>query len=60
MMIRSDNWPFPADVVGKKWLYVIFNTKSEARSLFAARIGKKWSIKNIVVYISTDTMVRKL
>ena len=28
-------------------LYALFNTENEAKSLFAARIGWKWSIKNM-------------
>ncbi len=55
--IRSDSWTFPVDVGGKQWLYAIFNTESDAtlsdaKSLFGARIGWKWSIKYMVVHIS--------
>ncbi len=49
-------WPFPADACGKQWFYAVFNTESEAKSLFAASIGLKWSITNIVYRISQNPL----
>ncbi len=37
-----------ADVGGKQLLYAVFSTESEPKSLFAASIGWKWSIENVV------------
>ncbi len=46
--VRGDNWYFPADASGEQWLYAVFNTESQAKSLFAPGIGWKWLIKNMV------------
>ena len=39
----------------RQWFYTVFNTESEAKLLYAATIGWKWSIKNKVYYSATYT-----